>query len=64
MSKAEQHHDAGPPPATKIAEIATKELALEKAYTLIDRYVAELAPDARANPFMRESRDLKESNGR
>jgi hypothetical protein len=64
MSKTEQLHDAGPPPATKIAEIATKELALEKAYTLIDRYVAELAPDARADAFTRESKGLKEPNGR
>ncbi|MGC2332852.1 MAG: hypothetical protein WA581_15470 [Candidatus Acidiferrales bacterium] len=59
MSTAEQRNDAGSPSATKIAEAATKQLALEKAYTLMDRYVAEVAPDA-PNPFTRETKDLKQ----
>jgi hypothetical protein len=62
MSTPKDYHDAGLSPVTKIAEAASKQLALEKAYALIDRYVAELEPDVRANPFTREPKDLKQVN--
>lgn len=62
MATNEDHHDAQSRPATKIAEPVTRQLALKKAYLLIDRYVAEVAADARANPFTREAKDLKQPN--
>ncbi len=58
MSASKDYHDAGSSPVTKIAEAASKQSPLEKAYALIDRYVAELESDARANPFTCDPKTL------